>query len=101
MQTEIQTDRLILRQLTPDYAQDVFDTYAQDPEACRYMSWTPHSDVEVTKQFLTEQEAKREQGTAYTYAIIRKDDNVFIGSIELRPKKTFANFGYVSGKKFR
>lgn len=101
MQTELQTERLLLKRLTPDYAQVIFDTYGQDPEVCKYMSWTPHTDAEATRQFLEQQSSKREIGTAYTYAMIRKDDGVFLGTIELRPKKGLANFGYVLGKQFR
>lgn len=101
MQTELQTDRLILRQLMPDDAQAVFDTYAQDPEVCKYVSWSPRTHVDQTREFLGQQLTKWEAGTTYAYAIIRKSDGVFMGSIELRPKKTFANFGYVLGRQFR
>lgn len=100
MQTELQTERLLLKQLTLDYAEVIFDTYAQDPEVCKYVSWTPRTNVDQTREFLQEQVAKWEAGKVFAYAIIRKEDGVFMWSIELRPHKTFANFGYVMGRMF-
>lgn len=101
MQTEIQTERLILKQLTPDYAQVIFDTYAQDPEVCKYTSWKEHESIDVTTTFLQEVQNKRTAGESYTYAIIRKSDDLFVGSIELRIGKKSASFGYVIGRDFR
>jgi hypothetical protein len=42
------------------------------------MSWTPRTHVDQTREFLQEQGAKWEAGTVYAYAIIRKEDGVFM-----------------------
>lgn len=48
----IRTDRLILRRFTENDAQAMFDTWASDVRVTRYMTWEPHTSVEVTKQLL-------------------------------------------------
>jgi hypothetical protein len=49
---EWETARLMARGAAPDAAPQIFEAYAQDPEAARYMIWRPHRDVRETVAFL-------------------------------------------------
>ena len=49
---ELQTERLILRRFRQDDAQDVFDNWANDKDVTKHLSWTPHGNVEATKQYV-------------------------------------------------
>ncbi len=101
MQTLMETSRLLLKQLTPDYAQVIFDTYAQDAQVCKYTSWTKHASIETTQAFVAQVQQNRSANTSYTYAIVRREDGVFLGSIDIRLHKKSTSFGYVIGRKFR
>ena len=50
----LQTERLCLRAITPDDAEEVFRRYASDPEVTRYLSWPTHRTIEDTRTFLME-----------------------------------------------
>jgi [ribosomal protein S5]-alanine N-acetyltransferase len=39
------TTRLLLRPIAPEDAGPIFDSYAQDPEATRFLTWRSHRDV--------------------------------------------------------
>lgn len=47
------TDRLILRPLTVDDAQSVFDNWASDDEVTKYLTWTTHQSVDDSIAYLT------------------------------------------------
>jgi ribosomal-protein-alanine N-acetyltransferase len=47
----LETERLILRRLSMDDAEDIF-AYASDPEVPRYMLWEVHESIEDTKGFI-------------------------------------------------
>ncbi len=42
------TTRLLLRPIAPEDAGPIFDSYARDPEATRFLTWRPHRDVGET-----------------------------------------------------
>lgn len=46
------TDRLVLRRLTLDDAQEMFDHWACDPEVTRHLSWQTHPDVDESRAVL-------------------------------------------------
>ncbi|MBQ5415093.1 MAG: GNAT family N-acetyltransferase, partial [Firmicutes bacterium] len=48
----LNTDRLVLRQFTPDDAQAMFDNWAKDPEVTRFLTWQPHENAEITRSLL-------------------------------------------------
>ena len=37
-----------------DDAEELFAAVASDPEVTRYMSWTPHPDVDETRRVITD-----------------------------------------------
>ena len=50
----LETDRLILRPVCPEDADDFF-AFASDPLVTRYITWTTHRSREETSQFIVRQ----------------------------------------------
>lgn len=44
----LETDRLILRRLTIDDAENVYNNWTSDSEVSKYMRWQPHRCIEET-----------------------------------------------------
>lgn len=91
----IQTARLLLRRNTPDDAKPMFETYAQDPEVTRFMTWHPHHSVEDTQAYLDYCDRVWATRTAFPWAIVRREDGRVIGGIEARVDGHRVEFGYV------
>ena len=49
---KIITDRLVLRKLKKEDAEAMFRNWCSDPEMTKYISWTAHKNVEVTKSLV-------------------------------------------------
>jgi len=45
----LRTARLLLRPYTEHDADMMFANWANDEEVCRYLTWPPHGDIEVTR----------------------------------------------------
>lgn len=98
---KIETQRCILRKVSLDDAQAIFDTYAQDSDVTKYLSWLPHTSVQDTLDFMHRCLDLWKNGETYTYVIIEKDLHQLIGSFDFRPIDRWASFGYVLAKSFR
>jgi len=48
----IETKRCLLRKVSLDDAQAIFDAYAQDDGVTKYLSWLPHQSVQDTVDFM-------------------------------------------------
>lgn len=48
---DVYTERLLLRTIVPEDAQDVF-SWMSDPEVCRYERWTPHESVAYSRGYI-------------------------------------------------
>lgn len=48
----IRTERLALRRFTPDDADAMFYTWANDAVVTRYVTWYPHESPQATRQLL-------------------------------------------------
>jgi len=98
----IETDRLILRPWTESDAESLF-TYAKDPDVGPIAGWPPHQDV-AESLVIIQTVLNRSQ----CYAICEKENNVAIGSIELKRKghtdmtdrEDECELGYWLGKPF-
>lgn len=92
----LETDRLILRPLRAMDADEVYRNWASDPEVARYMSWSVHTDVQVTKDWLLDEEKQIDVDGFYNWGFERKSDHVLIGSggIYYKADKEMFNLGY-------
>jgi len=90
-----ETDRIVLKPSTPAEAREAFQGYAANPDVSRYMTWTPHTSIAETEQFLRRCEDGREQGLAWPWSLWLKSDGSFAGVLEARIKPPSVDIGYV------
>ena len=98
-----ETERLILRRYELSDAEDMFKNYCSSENVTRYMTWNPHPSVEVTKEYLKNVVLPRYEKNVYLWAIVLKETNEVIGSIDINSydiRKKSACFGWVIGEKF-
>lgn len=88
----IETERLILRPLTLNDADAVFE-WTGDERVAEYMIYPCHRNIEVTREWLNSLDSLENE---YTWGFVRKSDNKLIGSggIRFRPEENVWSFGY-------
>ncbi len=88
----IETERLILRPLTVDDAEAVFE-WTGDERVAEYMIYPCHQSIEVTKMWLA---SLKNLENEYTWGFVRKSDKKLIGSggIRFRTDENVWSFGY-------
>ena len=91
----IEMPRLILRLPSIIDAEPIFNKYAQDPRVTKYLPWSSHESIDITRDFLRRCTKCWGDGSAFPWVIIRKDDQEILGMIELRIDGFRADFGFV------
>lgn len=88
----IETDRLILRPLTVNDADAVFE-WTGDERVAEYMIYPCHRNIEVTREWLCSLDSLENE---YTWGFVRKSDGKLIGSggIRFRTDENVWSFGY-------
>lgn len=74
----LKTQRLILRKWEESDAESLFE-YAKNPEVGPVAGWPPHKSVEESKEII-----KNVLNGADFYAICEKENNIAVGSVELK-----------------
>lgn len=77
----LRTPRLILRPIAPSDAVPIFDTYAQDPQVTRFLSWRPHIEMAQTEAYIARAIAAHD---ARTYALTERDGGKLLGAFDIR-----------------
>lgn len=90
---KIETERLVLRPLSYEDAEEIFYTYASKPEATRFVSWPTHKSISDTRSFLAYAIESRALGLDYSFSI-RLKDGTFIGSFGVINDNGKVQFGY-------
>jgi len=86
LQSEIETDRLILRPLNMDMVDDIFQ-YAQIPIVSRYVPWEPHKTIQDTKDFIATMKlnhSNHEGKIFFVWGIINQNTGKTIGTIDFK-----------------
>ena len=99
---DLETDRLILRKMTPNDAEAVF-AYASDPEVTRHVVWETHRTIEDSERFLRSVVERYEKGEAAEWGIVYKGDGRFIGGCGIvgwEPDHVRAEMGYVISREY-
>ena len=101
----LETERLLLRKCEIDDYKDSYKYCCSDPELARLQAFDVHENDQVTKRSFTEK-ANRYlvDPSFYEWAIIRKEDNQFMGEIVLvhyNEEYNAMETGYHLGKAFR
>ena len=74
----IETERLILRQIVPADAEEIF-AFSRGPETGRDAGWKPHETLEETRLIMQEIFLEQES----VFGMVLKETGVMIGSVGL------------------
>ncbi len=97
----LETERLILRALTRDDTQKIYDNWASDPDVPKYMTWYAHESVDVTRRVVERWIEDYKNADCYRYVIERKSDRELMGMIDVvNIVDGVPIIGYCSGKRF-
>lgn len=98
----LETERLVLRRLKIEDANEVFKNWTSDDEVSKYMRWTTHKDIEETRSWLQEEEKNYKNNDYYTWGIELKEIGELIGSISAlyREEDDRYEIGYGIGRKY-
>jgi ribosomal-protein-alanine N-acetyltransferase len=76
----LETERLLLRTFDESDTMDVFNGWESDPEVARYMCWSSHNDLEITKSWIVFEIGQIEKDDWYRWAITKKDTGELLGT---------------------
>lgn len=76
----LETERLILRPLKMDDAQNAFDRWTSDDRVAKYMIWTTHQSIDETKEWLKFATETVTCDTKYDWGIVEKESGYLFGS---------------------
>ncbi|WP_053367036.1 GNAT family N-acetyltransferase [Bacillus sp. FJAT-27245] len=94
---KLETERLILRKITMNDAEDMF-AYGSNEEVARYVTWDKHNTIEDTRAFIDFVLGKYENKQLAPWAIESKETGKMIGTIDFvawQPRHNSAEIGYV------
>jgi RimJ/RimL family protein N-acetyltransferase len=91
----IETKRLALRMPFLTDAAAIFNSYAQDTEVTRYLTWRPHKNIRETEGFLSDCVSAWGGNARFPYVITLKENKEVIGMLEVRINDFKADVGYV------
>lgn len=100
---EIRTERLLLRRMMVGDCYDMYE-YASNPEVTRYLTWSPHPDLQYTKEYLVYIADHYKLGDFFDWAIILREENKMIGTCgftRFRFSHNVAEVGYVINPAYR
>ena len=99
----LETDRLVLRRFVPEDAADMYRNWASDPEVTKFLTWPPHSSVEVSQFIVQDWIGRDDSDTFYNWAIELKETQEVIGNIsvvKLNEETEAADIGYCIGRNW-
>ncbi len=95
----LKTQRLVLRPFTTADAGAMFENWANDKEVTKFLTWTPHRNVEETRALLAVWEEESKRPDVYHWAITLQDE--VIGDLALvAVRGENAHTGYCLSRKF-
>lgn len=98
---ELETIRLILRQITAEDAADIFSNWTSDPEVAKYVTWLAHQTPEETQATVNRWLGAYHDAGCYRYGIVRKSDGTLIGMIDVVGYRDGEPvLGYCSGQAY-
>lgn len=100
---ELYTDRLKLRKMLFEDAEDMYE-YSVQSEVTRYLTWTEHPNIEFTKSYLRYVSQRYRTGDAIDWAVIHRESGKMIGTCgfaKIDRINNFAEIGYVLNPKYQ
>lgn len=98
----IRTERLLLRGMKVGDCFDMFE-YARLPEVTKFLTWSPHPDVEYTKEYLETLSHHYKLGSFYDWAVIYAENDKMIGTCgftRFNLPNNSAEIGYVINPEY-
>ena len=80
---ELETGRLVLRRLSVDDSEMMYNNWSSDPEVARYLRWNAHRSWAETAELLNEWEKHYPDPTYYQWGIVEKRSGVLFGTISI------------------
>lgn len=98
----IETDRLILRRYVIEDADAMYKNWASDSEVTKFLTWQPHSSVDVSRGIIENWLKEYSDEKYYQWAIVLKDNgNEPIGDISvvhMNEDISMVHIGYCLGR---
>ncbi|MCM3724272.1 GNAT family N-acetyltransferase [Neobacillus cucumis] len=98
----LETERLILRKVTLDDAEDIF-SYGANEEVTKYVTWNTHKTLSDTKEFIDIILNRYKNSQVAPWGIEYKDNGKLIGTIDFvwwEPNHKIAEIGYVISQDY-
>jgi len=98
----LERKRIILRPLYVRDADEVFRNWANDPEVAKYVRWSTHENVDVTREWLATCETGIGKQNSYDWGIVIRDTDALIGSIgaSWNEEEDRVEVGYCIGRSY-
>jgi len=99
----LETERLVLRRFEASDAEAMFNNWTSDDEVTKFLTWSAHSDVSVSRSLIDRWLASYQNPNYYTWAIVPKELGEPIGSISgvaQRDDIRMVHIGYCIGRKW-
>jgi len=99
----LETNRILLRPLNTSDAEAVFNNWAADIDATKYMRFNTHQSIADTVKWLSFEEANIASGDSYVWGFVHKETSALFGSGGLLYSKERGMFepGYIIMEKYR
>jgi len=100
---QLETDRLLLRAMRVDDAEDMFD-YAKEPDVTKFLLWRPHASINYTREYLQYVSRRYRLGDFYDWAVVDKASGRMIGTCgfaKIDCTHNCGEIGYVLNPAFR
>ena len=101
---EIQTERLLLRKVTPGDAEDML-AYISDPEVARHTTWEPYDSIEQVRDHLRSVISNYERGEPANWGVTLRESDRLIGMCGFmagswEPEYARASLGYAIAREY-
>ncbi len=99
----LETERLILRRFMLDDAEPMFCNWASDPEVTKYLTWSTHQNVAISREVIKSWLSGYDSESYYSWAIELKSLQEPIGSIaavKVEDTTKLVHIGYCIGKSW-
>ena len=83
----LSTERLILRMLVEEDADEMFKNWASDDEVTKYVRWSTHKNVDETKEYIKFEKEQCKKDNCYNWGIVLKETSELIGAVGAFPSE--------------
>lgn len=99
----METERLVLRPLEIEDAENMFQNWSNDPEVTKFLTWPANKEIKMAEDILKIWKSQYEKSDFYQWGIVPKSFGEVIGTIsvvELDERVEKVQIGYCIGRKW-